>query len=254
MLKTILRVLLLGLLLGLMAHGAAAAPPLRIAYVDFPPFHWVGKDGRMTGFFYDIITEALEKEMGVPLVWTSYPWNRCQENLKVGTDDAILTVPTAERLTYTATNQDPFYIKSEDLFTYRDHPRLKEIMKIKTLADVKRDGFSVITYSGNGWNKEHVASLGIEIHQTARLQNVWRMLAEKRGDLVIEWPPGAWPVIDSAGVRDQVMDTHICISQMPFHLLIRKSSKYVSLLPAFNKTIQKMKANGTMARILAKYY
>ena len=247
-------VLLLGLLLAVIPNAATAGSPLRIAYVEFPPFHYTQDDGRLTGFFYDIITEALTAEMGIPLVWTVYPWNRCQENVKVGTDDALLTVPTAERLVYTATHQDPFYLKLQDLFTYKDHPRLDDIMQIRALTDLKKDGFSVITYTGNGWNKENVASLGVKIEETSRLENVWRMLAEKRGDLVIEWPPGAWSVIDSVGVRDRVIDTHVSVSEVPFHLLIRKGSAYVALLPAFNKTIQDMKANGTIAEILANYY
>ena len=49
----------------------------------------------MKGLFYDIISEALEKRMGISVTWTAYPWKRCQENLKAGIDDAILTVPTA---------------------------------------------------------------------------------------------------------------------------------------------------------------
>lgn len=254
MLNKIWRVLLVGLVVALTSRAAVATPPLRLAYVEFPPFHWTAEDGRLTGFFYDIITEALTTRLGVPLVWTAYPWNRCQENVKTGTDDALLTVPTAERLAYTVTNPNPFYMKLHNLFTYRDHPRLEEIMKIKKLTDLKKGGFSVITYSGNGWHKEHVASLGIETQETSQLENVWRMLAEKRGDIVIEWPPGAWPVIDRASVKDRVIDTNIGISEVPFHLLIRKGSSHVTLLPAFNSTIQEMKADGTMAGILAKYY
>jgi polar amino acid transport system substrate-binding protein len=233
--------------------AANAQPLLRIAYPSFAPFHWVKADGTMSGFFYEIITEALEKRMGVKVVWTAYPWPRCQENLKSGADDAILTVPTAERAVYTVTHKDPFYQKPLNLFTYVGHPRIAAIKKITTIADLKRSGFSVITYSGNGWHKDNVQSLGIKTFEAPYLKNVWEMLAEKRGDIVIEWPPGAWPGIKRAGVTDRVVDTTITIAVMPFHMLIRKDYPDVQILADFNETIQTMKADGTLKLILSKY-
>lgn len=208
----------------------------------------------MNGFFYEIITEALEKRMGVNVVWKAYPWPRCQENLKTGKDDAVITVPTMERAAYTVTHADPFYEKALNLFTYVDHPRMTEIMQIRKIQDLREGGFSVITYSGNGWHKENVQSLGIRTYVTSYLENVWKMLAEKRGDTVIEWPPGAWPDIRQAGVFASIIDTKITLSTMPFHLLIRKDSPLVNILPDFNETIKKMEEDGTITLILSKYY
>jgi polar amino acid transport system substrate-binding protein len=227
---------------------------LRIAYPAFPPFHWIKENGEMTGFFYEIITEALEKRMGLTVVWTEYPWTRCQENLKIEKDDALITVPTAERATYTVTHKDPFYQKTLNLFTYVDHPRITEIKKIREIADLRDGGFSVITYSGNGWHEENVRSLGVKTYETPYLENVWKMLAEKRGDTVIEWPPGAWPDIRRAGVSERLVDTTITISAMPFHLLIRKNSPRVDILSDFNDTIKRMKEDGTITLILSRYY
>lgn len=246
-------VLFAGILFWMVISMADAETRLRIAYPYFPPFHWMNEKSEMTGFFYEILTEALEKRMGLTVVWTSYPWPRCQENLKAGTDDSIITVPTAERAAYTVTHRDPFYQKPLHLFTYADHPRRAEIRKIRKIADLKKGGFSVITYSGNGWHRENVQPLGIKTYETAYLENVWKMLAEKRGDIVIEWPPGAWPDIRRTGVPDRIVDTSITISAMPFHLLIRKDHPRVDLLADFNEVIKKMKADGTIKVILSRY-
>ncbi len=212
------------LVAGLLAlpFPAQAQPPLRIAYPEFPPFHWTDGHGHLTGFFHDMIREALEKRMDVPTVWTAYPWTRCQENLKQGLDDAILTVPTAEREEYTVTHRNPLYSKALHVYTYAGHERLPEIRRLREVADIGKGGFSVVTYSGNGWHKEHVESLGVKTFETAYLKNVWIMLANKRGDIVIEWPPGARPDIQAAGVGDQIVDMGITIAAMPFHLLVRK--------------------------------
>ncbi|NTW36703.1 MAG: amino acid ABC transporter substrate-binding protein [Syntrophobacteraceae bacterium] len=232
----------------------AAAPPLRIAYPTFPPFHFIDANGAMAGFFYEIMTTALHERMGLSVSWEAYPWARCQENVKFGKEDAIITVPTRERLHYTSTHKDPFYNKTLNIFINNANPRIAEIMNLKTISDIKKSDFSVITYSGNGWHKENVEILGIKTHETPSLENVWKMLAGMRGDLVIEWPHGAWPDIKRAGVIDEIIDTQITISSMPFHLLIKKTSPSVNILDQFNETINKMKEDGTMQLILSRYY
>ena len=227
--------------------------PLRIAFPDFPPFHWIDDHGRMKGFFYEIITEALDKRMGVATVWTVYPWPRCQRNLKTGQDDAVLTVPTAERAAYTVTHKSPFYNKPLNIFTYANHPQLAEINGITTLSDIQKGGFSVITYTGNGWHRQNVQPLGIITHESPYLQNVWNMLASHRGDIVIEWPPGAWPDILKLGLEDKIIDTGITVASMPFHLLIRKSAPQAAILGEFDVILSQMTADGTIRSILKRY-
>lgn len=245
--------LICALLLLVPSQGQAEGG-LRLAYPTFPPFHWADENGVLNGMFYEIVSEALEKRMGLTVVWTAYPWPRCQENLKTGKDDAILTVPTAERGQYTVTHRDPFYRKPLNVFTYLGHERMDDLRKVRTLEDLKQWGFSVVTYSGNGWHREHVESLGVKTYEASYLENVWKMLAEKRGDVVLEWSRGAWPDIRRAGVYDRIIDTAITISEMPFHLLIRKDSSYVNVLDEFDETISDMKRDGTIAAILTRYF
>lgn len=252
--KILLSTTLVAMLLLVPASLLNAQGALRIAYPSFPPFHWVNETGEMTGFFHEIITEALVKRMGMTVVWNEYPWPRCQENLKAGKDDAIMTVPTAERAVYTVTHKDPFYQKELHIFTYVDHHRMAEIKGIKKIEGIKEGRFSVITYSGNGWHKENVEPLGIKTYEAAYLGNVWKMLADRRGDLVLEWPHGAWPDIRRVGATDRVIDTGFTISTMPFHLLIRKDSPHVSILNDLNEVIKKMFQDGTMTSILSKCF
>lgn len=207
----------------------------------------------MAGFFYDILHEALQERLGIPLVWTPYPWTRCQENVKTGVADAMLTVPTDERASYTSTHKHPFYIKDLHVFTYAGHPRITDIVSIKTISDIKQFGFSVITYSGNSWHKSHVASLGIKTYETAYLENVWIMLAGKRGDLVIEWPGGAKPDLLRLRLEHAIIDTGTVLTSMPFHLLVRKGSENEAILDQFDATILAMQRDGTIDAIIKRY-
>ncbi|MDJ0784431.1 MAG: transporter substrate-binding domain-containing protein [Desulfosarcinaceae bacterium] len=232
---------------------ARAEAPLRIAYTDFPPFHYRSSGEPLQGFFFEIISEALQQRMGIPLKWSAYPWKRCQQNVRNGIDDALLTVPTTERLHYTATHPNPFYLKDLHLFTRKGHPRLTEMQHLQTIADIRDKSFTVVTYSGNSWHQTHVASLGIVTHETDLVENVWRMLAAGRGDLVIEWPHGAWPAIRRLDLTEEILDIRVSLAAMPFHLLIRKNSPFARLLPPFDDTIQAMAADGTIRAIMAPF-
>ncbi len=226
---------------------------MAIAYPEFFPFFSKTGKGEVEGFFYEIITEALDRRLGIRTAWTEMPWKRCQEQVYSGRYDAMITVPTKERSVYCDTHPDPFYLKELKVFTYAGHPDLDRISAIRTMADIKSGGFSVITYSGNGWHEKNISSLGIPTHETSLVPNIWKMLAAKRGDLVIEWPAGAAANIKISGVAGKIIETDVSLESMPFHLLISKKSKFNSILPGFNEVIREMFSDGTMKRILSAY-
>jgi len=227
---------------------------LKIAYPDFYPFFSETEKGEVKGFFYEIIIEALENRMGIKTSWTEMPWKRCQEEVKSGKFDSMITVPTETRMIYCDTHPDPFYLKELKLFTYADHKKLNEINSIKTIADIKEGGYIVITYSGNGWHKKNISSIGIPSHETSHVHNVWKMLAARRGDIVIEWPIGAYAGIKKVGMEDKIIETDVSLESMKFHLLISKKAKYRNILHRFNNVIKGMSADGTMKRIISSYY
>lgn len=244
---------ILVLLCTLFFAPAAHAQPLRIAYPDFEPFFHRSDDGRMQGLFYEIVTEALRRE-GIKARWEAFPWARCQVLVQVGAQDAMVTVPTAERAAYTVTHARPFYRKAMNVFTYAGHPRMHEILALRSIADIRNAGFTVITYTTNGWSKDNLEAAGVRVMETPTLPSIWLMLANRRGDLAIEWPPGAWPDIRAYGLADKVVQTDIELASMPFHLLVGKACPLASdIVRHFDQTIQAMRDDGTMKRILKKY-
>jgi polar amino acid transport system substrate-binding protein len=228
-----------------------AAKPLRVAYPDYWPFFTRSAEGYMTGFFFEIVSEALGR-MGVSSRWQAYPWSRCQALVRSGDADAMITVPTAERLVYAATHEDPFYMKRLKVFTTTGHPKLAEIRRIRTIDDIYRLGLVVVTYHGNGWNDKIIRSRGIKTYESPQIKNVWLMLANHRGDIAIEWPMAAWPLIEEGGVASRIVETDVSLEAMPFHLLINRDCPYAARLPEFNKVIKRMQAEGRIEAILAK--
>ncbi|WP_272701592.1 substrate-binding periplasmic protein [Desulfovibrio sp. Fe33] len=231
---------------------ALAAAPLRLAYPDFWPFFTMTAEGYMTGFFYEIVDEALGR-MGIEVEWKEYPWSRCQVLVHSGEADAMITVPTAERQFYTVTHSDPFYVKELKIFTTVDNPKLAEIRRIDSIDDIFRLGLVVVTYNGNGWNDEYIRSRGIKIYESPQLKNVWLMLANNRGDIVIEWPIAAWPQIKAGRVTNRIVETSVSLEGMPFHLLVNRNSPYAERLPEFNDVISQMRCEGRLDEIIGKY-
>ena len=250
--------ILLGMLASIIALATlamptmAGPPPMKICYPDFWPFFHRQDDGRMTGFFHDIVTKALDR-MDIQTTWTAYPWPRCQHAVQTGESDAMITFPSAKRLRYTETHPENFYEKKLAVFTYVRHPRLAQIKAIKTIEDIRKLNLTVITYAGNDWNDRKIETRGIKTYDTAILKNVWRMLANKRGDIVIEWPGAAWPDIHATGTEGAIVQTDVSLEAMPFHLMVGKQSPYADSLPRFNEIILRMKNEGAIDRIVGKY-
>eukprot|EP00831_Metopus_contortus_P051124 TRINITY_DN42937_c0_g1_i1.p2 TRINITY_DN42937_c0_g1~~TRINITY_DN42937_c0_g1_i1.p2 ORF type:complete len:277 (-),score=43.28 TRINITY_DN42937_c0_g1_i1:36-866(-) len=239
-------------LFGFLICQPAAAGELRIEYHDYLPFYGRNDDGKLTGFLYEIVTEALGR-IGVEARWDSYPWSRCQADVKHGAADALVTVPTVERLRYTVTHPAPLYMKGHKIYTYARHPRLEAIKAVKSIDDIARENLVVLTYHGNGWNDKHIRSRGIKIYESPKLKNIWLMLANKRGDIVIEWPGAVWSDIQAAGMSDKIVDTGVLLDAVPFHLMISRKSPFADILPQFNAVVLQMQGDGTVEGILRKY-
>lgn len=242
------------MILSMFSQCSFADNKMTIAYPEFNPFFFKNKNGKIEGLFYEIITEAIDLRMGINVEWFQMPWKRCQSQVFAGKLDAMITVPTQERSIYCDTHPDPFYRKELKLFTYKNHPRTKEIQHIESIEDIKKGGFIVITYSGNGWHDNNIAILGIRSFETSEVNNVWKMLAAKRGDLVIEWPIGAKVGLGQSGVADKIIETGVSLEPMPFHLLISKQSTYKHILVRFNSVINEMYTDGSIEEILSAYY
>lgn len=233
---------------------AISQSALTIAYPEFYPFFAKAKDEKIEGFFYEILMEAMENRMGIHTEWFQMPWKRCQNQVRSGKFDAMITVPTAQRLAYCDTHPAPFFVKELKIFTYKGHKRMNAIQRIGSLSDIKRGGYTVITYSGNGWHKNNITTLGIPFFETSEVHNVWKMLAARRGDLVIEWPVGVKAALKKDGMANKIVETRVSLESMPFHLLINKQSGYKHILVEFNGIIKKMLDDGSIKKIIRKYY
>lgn len=230
--------------------AVAARSPLRIAYGDnFAPFNWVDEHGAIRGILVDLLAEALQQRLAVPVTHQGFPWSRAQRMVQEGLADALCTLPTAERLAYAAASREAVASSTFTLFTRRDHPDMARLLRARTLDDLRE--FKLIHYDGSSWARERLKALNVmwTISQASAL----RMVAAGRGDAFIDASEPLRVNIRTLNLAHQLIELPQVFETQAFHLLIRMDSPAREILPRFDAVLRKMRAERVNARIYGKY-
>lgn len=219
---------------------------------DFAPYIYINKEGKEAGIIYDLVTtifSIMEKELRYEL----FPWKRAQKTVAAGIADAMVTIPTEERLN--------FLLASEPIVTidftvhYNNHnAKRDDILAVKTINELAP--FQLIDYQGDGWAEENLK--GNKVIWAPSYTSAIGMLALNRGDIFLD------DILSiKAHVKKQIENEpwmkkklsdikhgyHVLYT-VPLCLLIRKDSQYIGLIKAFNQTLQAIKISGEYQRII----
>jgi polar amino acid transport system substrate-binding protein len=222
-------------------------------FTNYPPANFQTEDGQFKGFLHDIVMEVFDQGLGIHVDIAVYPWKRCQSMVKDGAADILVTIPTAARLEYAVTHNRPVWTKRRILYTYKDHPRIRDIQRINGLGTIRSGGYTVISYLGNGWVEKKVQGVGIPVTYATTVDGMYRMLAAKRGDLVIEEKILAVPRITEQGLSERIVETNGVGSESGFHILISKKSPTAALISRIDQEVESMRSHGRLNQIFAVY-
>lgn len=223
---------------------------------DAAPFIFAGYAQKPEGIFYDIINNAFRR-MHVPLKYDVYPWKRAQLLVQTKQADALITIPTPERLGYLIASQEPVFVMKYKIFTQRDNPNIDKIRAITSLADLKN--FKIIDYIGDGWAEQNLAQY--DVAWSPNLTSVCKMLAAHRGDVFLQDETMVRYAIQkirthNKGVSenyDHIIAIDAPVSDINFHLLVRRDSPHLYLLPQFDAAIRAMHKDGEFDKITHKW-
>jgi len=233
----------------------ASEPFLWVDDEDYEPYIYVSKDQQIKGFYRDIMVEVFNR-MEIPLKYAVYPWTRTQWLVKNGEADAMISIPTQKRSVFLSSTDPVIYLKFH-VFARSDNPKIKQIMAIESIKDI--ESFNIIDYIGNGWTEKNFK--GFTVHKAPSFTNAILMLAGNRGDvfiddsIVVKYAIKKLiknPVNPISGLKT-VVKTPLPLEVIPYSLLIRKDSKYISIIPKFNKILKEIRRDGTYERILNQY-
>ncbi len=236
-------------LLFFMPSLASAMDSFKIVYFDsYPPLSW-DEGGKMQGILVDIMNETVKLGLNYKVEHTGHPWKRAQLQVRKGEADAFVTVPTQSRLEYTKCSQNPALTVKVGLYTYADHPRMDELLQVRSYEDLA--GFTVVEYIGNEWAKEKFRNMDIEWAST--LQQTFEILARKRSDILVRNSFNYNYFTESMNIGEKIVKLPAVLSSVDYHLCIGKTSQYVNLIKDFDRVILTMKASGKMEEIFARY-
>ncbi len=234
-------------------QAIAADSPIKWAFDPWAPLHQQDRAGKTEGLLVDIIKAVLTDEMGIQVEYNQLPWNRCQALVKNGVLDLLVTVATKERLEYAVKSKKAVYLLKNKIYTYVNHPRLEEIKKIKTLEDIIKGKFKVISYLGNGWFKQTTEKTAVDAIYVRDYNSVLRKLAQRGGDITIDSEPSTNSYIHKLGLNDRIVNTQADIGVLGFtklHLLISKKSSHAGIMQRFDDAFEKLEKNGTLKLLI----
>lgn len=229
-----------------------AAKSMKIVYFeDYRPFSFIDDGGRTRGIFVDVLDEVLERRMGIPLAHEAMPWARAQLLVKTGAADAFCTLPTSERRMYVVPSAEPLLRSEYRIFTRVDHPSLGAMAGAETYRDLL--GFKFCYYRGSDWARTVLEPIGISIEWVGTHKQVFWMIAEGRVDLTIASEEVAAQHIADLGLRDRFKMLPRAFDVQGYHLCVGKDSPWAFVLPRFEEEMARVRADGTLERILAAY-
>ncbi len=222
---------------------------------DGKPMIYRDASGKAKGIFYDVVSEVFRR-MNVPLQCRLYPWSRAQKIVEDGEADGMVTVYTKARQRFSKAT-DPIVTVGEHILVNRNNPKIKEILNIRSIKDIKR--YIVAETIGSGWTKEHLK--GTKIIWVPTPQSAVSMIILRRVDIYMMSYYGSLNFIKEQiykkgplgnKLKDIVISPYP-LAKIEYRLLIRKDSPYVDIIDLFNKTLSQMHKDGTYKKIIKRY-
>ena len=244
-------------LLATLSLNTAASEPAVIRYValESPPMTMVDANSPpgIKGLYADTLEDILGKRLKRQWTGTLLPWKRAQAEVQSGTADILITIPTAERRTYALISTQPVYEESLYVYTFKDHPKIEEIRKIKTAEDILRLGLTPVTNLGNNWHRENIDAFGVKTHYVPADENLAKFLAAKRADIMIDKPSSMNRLIENLKLTQQIEMTPARFGPIKFHILVSQKSPLAAAMPSLNQAVEQFVKDGTRERLAAKY-
>jgi polar amino acid transport system substrate-binding protein len=149
------------------------------------PFSWLetatGGTEAIRGIIPETLRIAFDQEGSRAVTFQAYPWPRAQRAVEEGMLDGFCTNVTPDRERYAVFGDEPVSVNEFAVFTTAAHPRLDDMRRIASPADLT--DFRQVDYIGNGFAETLFADFRNRILWQRELETVFRLIANGRADL-----------------------------------------------------------------------
>ncbi len=236
---------------GLLAAPCAAADPLKVATLSYPPFQYEER-GEAVGIAADIVKGVFER-MDQPIEITFYPFVRAMDTIRSGRSDVIFTFyHKKEREAFAEYSSEPLVDQTISLFVHDD----SEITFNGDLSELKPYQFGMVRFS-YGKVLDEAVETGVitDIDYVTRMENNMNKFLKRRFDIL---PSDRWvalyyysKVAPSGGSR--IRELHPPVDTFPAYIGFTRARDLSAVKTRVDETLRKMKADGSYGAIIDGY-
>lgn len=234
------------------------AKDLHIVTSEYPPYEYLEK-GQAIGINVDIATEAL-KRIGYTAKIEFIPWQRALFYTKYGKADAILDASYKDdRAKYLNYPKEEVYL--ENWYCFK--PKNSKITLNKNLSNIPsiRIGIMRNYFYGGEIQKAIDKKLFKKIVQLNNEETIFKKLFDKKYDIFIGNKTTTYLVGNKLGLTQNIeivktteTNENYLLSVDKTYLAFSKKAVPKELVKKFSEAIAQMKKDGTVDKILKKYF
>lgn len=248
MFKISLCLLILLVSANLSANAFGSEKVFKLGFAPLYPFIWEDEKGQTQGLYVDVLREALTKRLNYQLEFSKYPYRRLLQNLDKGVIDAYINI--GNTTTDFSSGVIPIAVGMISVFTYKDHPKFKEISDIDFLDDVK--DFDILSHVGDQWAIDNLKQFNLDT-SAINYSQVFRKLAKKRGDIALVHEMIGVNTIYAEKLADKILLASRLTTNPVLHRLLISKSVQQDVINRLDQTFVEMLNDGSTISIYKQY-
>ncbi len=234
----------------LCALPVVAQTPIIIESPESHPYAY-RVEGRMSGLFYDLVTEAFRRA-DRPLEIHLIPWARAMEDVRQGRADGMFVLyKTPER-------ERDFTFPDQALTELRERIFVRRTARFEYMEDFsnfdgRRVGMLNYTVHGAKLSQALDSRRIISKVEASTYESLVEMLASNRLDIAIGVDDAIIDAVLSQKVEDKIREIEPAIDTIPAYLVFARDLRLADVAADFDRAMRSMKEDGTYDRIVAAY-
>ena len=229
---------------------------LNFGYDDWPPYQFKDSNKKPTGLDIDIITTVL-KEMNCPYILRTISWKAHISRLKKGKYHLAGGASKNEERKKFAYFSDSYRTESAIMLVQKK--KLKNLISVKNLKEFSLlKNFRLGVNRGN-WYGEAFEKLSKEkyfkkiIKTTTKEIQLYKMLNKGRISGILVDKYSGFSFLKKLKYREHIIPHPVKIYSDDIFVMFSKKSVKKSFVEQFNKSLKKIKDDGTHKKILNRY-
>ena len=241
----------------LIANDACAAAALcekTVRWNNDPPYSLRDAQGKVTGFYIDLIDEILTK-MNCTMKLQEMPWARALSELEAGRIDILPgALETTERSRF-ALFSAPINYSPNTLFMKKT---AIDKFNLKSLGDISKINFrlGVQVNVAYGAEFDQLVKSPVFLKQLTTVyksQNAWKMVDIDRIDGMIADEVTGLLELKALNLEDTITKTNLVVSSSPGLVAFSKKTIDKDFVEGFNQQLQAMISSGEYAKIYERH-